>query len=93
MKQKLTFHPLVKETWGFSALQALAELKDPKGNRLGTLYLTYRNDPKMVPGKPVWVFKQPDVGGWLVENEESEESAKVEVIRCFSKRRTQHQNQ
>jgi hypothetical protein len=81
MKKELTFHAIEQETWGFSALRPLSELRDHLGNPVGTLYLTYRNHPELVPGKPIWVFKRPEQGGWLVENEDSEEAAKDEVLR------------
>jgi hypothetical protein len=83
MKRTLNFHPTAQENWGFSALKPLAELKDNQDRILGVLYLTYRNDPVLVPGKPIWAFKRTEVGGWLVENEESEASARAEVLRLL----------
>lgn len=85
-KQKNTspaFHPIPKTTWGFQPLEPLSELRDKKGQKLGTLFKTYLNDPVDIPGRAIWVFAKTEEGGWAATSEISETDLQTQVLKLF----------
>lgn len=88
MSTKRTFRPILEASWGFQPLQPLSECLDHKGIRLGILFKTYLNDPKLVPGKPIWVYAIDEKGGWAATSEFSEEDLKAQVLKLHHPKKT-----
>jgi hypothetical protein len=88
MSTKLTFHTIPASNWGFQPQEPLSECRDPKGNRLGVLYKTYRNEPGYNPGKPIWVYAIDGKGGWAATSEISEEDLKSKVEKLHHPKKT-----
>ncbi|NBZ95356.1 MAG: hypothetical protein EBR40_02825 [Proteobacteria bacterium] len=88
MSTKLIFHTIPASNWGFQPQEPLSECRDPKGNRLGVLYKTYRNEPGYNPGKPIWVYAIDGKGGWAATSEISEEDLKSKVEKLHHPKKT-----
>jgi len=88
MSTKLTFHTIPASNCGFQPQEPLSECRDPKGNRLGVLYKTYRNEPGYNPGKPIWVYAIDGKGGWAATSEISEEDLKSKVEKLHHPKKT-----
>lgn len=91
MSTKRTFHPLPSSRWGFQPLEPLSECRDHNDERLGVLYKTYRNDPELTPGKPIWVYAIDNKGGWAATSEISEEDLRVKVLKLRHPRKNTNQ--
>ena len=65
---------------GFQPLQARSHSFDKEGKHLGTLYKTYRNDPDLIPGRPIWVYAIDGQGGWAAISELSEADLEAKVL-------------
>ena len=79
----MKFISIPAQNWGFQPLEPLAELRTASEELLGTLYKTYRNDPVLNPGKPIWVYMKKDEGGWTAVSEHSEADLRRKVLSLY----------
>ena len=73
-------------TCNFQPLQALSHSFDHEGKHLGTLYKTYRNDPDLIPGRPIWVYAIDGEGGWAAISALSQADLEAKVLRIRHRR-------